>query len=239
MTKFSGFAPESIAFLTQAKARNNKTWFEAHRSDYQKFLLNPFRNLVTDLIPLIQSIDTEIEVRPTVNKTISRIFRDTRFSKDKSLFRDSMWLVFKRPGNEWSTSIPAFYFEIMPASYRYGMGFYAAAPKIMEAFRTRIDDQPQKFLNIIEVIRRDGRYNLEGEDYKRPPACTHAAAIRPWYHKKSFYLACNRKPDELLYSMDLINVLESGFLLLQPLYAGHCNNLITTGLTFTKDQFFL
>jgi len=98
------------------------------------------------------------------------------------------------------------------------MGFYSAAPKLMEAFRKKIDHKPQKFLEIIEPIRQDGRYNLEGEDYKRPPACNHAVAIRPWYSKKSFYLACNRTTDDLLYTKDLLTTLESGFLLLKPLY---------------------
>jgi uncharacterized protein (TIGR02453 family) len=181
--------------------------------------LNPFRDLVIDLTPMVLSIDAEIEVRPAVNKTIARIFRDTRFSRDKSLFRDSMWLVFKRSGKQWSTSIPAFYFEIMPDSYRYGMGFYSAAAKIMEAFRKKIDDKPKQFLDIIEKIHRDGRYHLEGEDYKRQQVNEHPLSIQPWYNKKSFYLACNRTPDDLLYSMNLLNELESGFQLLEPLYA--------------------
>lgn len=213
------FTPESFSFLSEVKRENNKGWFEAHRSAYEKTLLNPFRELVTVLTPLILSIDPEIEVRPVINKTISRIFRDTRFSRDKSLFRDSMWFIFKRPGSDWSRSIPGFYFEIMPGRYRYGMGYYSAAPKIMEAFRQKIDDKPEQFHTIIDTINRDGRYDLEGEEYKRPPVCVHDAFIRNWYSKKSFYLACNRSPDDLLYSGKIIKELESGFLLLAPLYS--------------------
>ena len=112
MSEFSGFSKESLDILKQVKINNSKIWFEKHHSEYEKYLLTPFRELVSDLTPMILSVDPDIEVRPAINKTISRIFRDTRFSKDKSLFRDTMWLVFKRPGSDWKISIPGFYFEI-------------------------------------------------------------------------------------------------------------------------------
>jgi uncharacterized protein (TIGR02453 family) len=218
MSKFSGFYPESLEFLRQVKSNNNRSWFDKNRSAYEKYLLTPFRQLVTELAPTILSIDTDIEVHPTINKTISRIFRDTRFSRDKTLFRDTMWLVFKQPGRDWSYSIPAFYFEITPGMYRYGMGYYTAAPKIMSAFREKIDVNPDAFARIVSFMQRDKRYNLEGETYKRVIPCDYPHHINCWYQMKTFYLACNRKPDRQLYSPGLLNELAKGFLLTADLY---------------------
>jgi len=218
MSEFCGFSPESLEFLQNIKANNNKAWFDNNRANYNKLLFTPFRQLVCDLTPAMLSIDPDFEARPAINKTISRIFRDTRFSHDKTLFRDTMWLVFKRPGKDWTTSIPGYYFEISPLMYRYGMGFYNAAPAIMTAFRQKIDAKPSAFAKAISFMESDGRYSLEGEKYKKTIPCEHSENIRAWYQMKTFYLANNREPDELLFSEALYDELVEGFLLTASLY---------------------
>mgnify|MGYP001567660317 CR=1 FL=1 len=57
--------------------------------------------------------------------------KDTRFSKDKSPFKCTMWITFKRPNKEWKGA-PAYFFEIPTESYRYGMGFYSAGKETMD-----------------------------------------------------------------------------------------------------------
>ncbi|MFC1538485.1 DUF2461 domain-containing protein [Candidatus Latescibacterota bacterium] len=218
MNTFSGFSQKSLDFLKQVKLKNSKHWFEKHRPEYEKQLVIPFRQLVSDVAPAILTIDPDIEVRPSINKTISRIFRDTRFSSDKSLFRDTMWLVFKRSGKDWTTSIPGFYFEISPQKYRYGMGFYNPAPKVMAAFREKIDESPKAFKKVISFMETDKRYGLEGEIYKRKIPCEYPKNINAWYQMKSFYLANNCKPDKTLFSEALSDELIEGFLLTAPLY---------------------
>lgn len=218
MNHFTGFPQKSLEFLKDVKKNNSKVWFEENRSVYEEKLLAPFRELVADLAPIIQSIDPDMEVRPSVNKTISRIFRDVRFSRDKSLFRDAMWLVFKRAGKDWSTSIPGYFFEITPVRYRYGMGYYSAAPKLMAAFRDKIDAKPQTFSKAVSFMQSDDRYTLEGEMYKRLIANEYSSEINKWYQMKTFYLAHNRTPDDLLFSKDLVQELAEGFLLTAPLY---------------------
>jgi uncharacterized protein (TIGR02453 family) len=200
------------------KSKNSRSWFDENRPLYERVILTPFRQLVSDLADVMISIDPEFEVRPTINKTISRIFRDTRFSRDKSLFRDTMWFIFKRPGPNWSTSIHGFYFEISPAAYRYGMGFYIAAPKIMAAFRDEIDKNPEAFLQTISFLKKDSRFNLEGEKYKRWIPNEHTKAIQDWYQMKTFYLACNQPINDIPFSHHLVNTLLEGFLILKPLY---------------------
>jgi uncharacterized protein (TIGR02453 family) len=218
MVFFTGFSEESLGFLEQVRANNSKSWFEAHRTRFEQVLLEPFRALVSELTPAVLCIDADIEVRPTVNKTISRIFRDTRFSNDKSLFRDTMWLVFKRPGKEWTVSIPGFYFELSPRAYRYGMGFYTAAPAVMAAFRRKIDADPDAFADVIGFMNTDARYSLEGETYSRSMAGGQPPEINKWYQMKSFYLTCNCTPDAALFSEKLVEELRDGFLLAAPLY---------------------
>ena len=146
--QFSGFSAETLGFLRGLETNNNKTWFEAHRSEYQEHLLRPFQLLVAGLSEPMLAIDPLFETRPQIDKTISRIYRDTRFSKDKSPFRARMWLTFKRPSRDWKTA-PAYFFEISPDRYRYGMGFYSATKATMDRLRQMMDDQNREFLDVL------------------------------------------------------------------------------------------
>ena len=98
------------------------------------------------------------------------------------------------------------------------MGFYSVAPKIMVAFREKIDKNPKVFEKAISFMDLDGRYQLEGKGYKRLIPCEHSEKIDSWYQMKTFYLACNRKPDVLLFSRNLIDELLEGFFLTTQLY---------------------
>ena len=99
---FEGFTPDAIEFLREIRNNNNnKPWFEANKPRYQDSLLKPFQALVNDLGGLMFAIDPHLITTPAVGKTISRIYRDIRFSKDKSLYRYNMWLAFKRPSLDW------------------------------------------------------------------------------------------------------------------------------------------
>ncbi|MBN2091015.1 DUF2461 domain-containing protein [candidate division KSB1 bacterium] len=218
MNTFGGFRPESIEFLIENKKRNSKPWFEDHRDQYEILLLNPFRQLVQKLTPAMLAIDPDFDLRPAINRTISKLYRDTRFSNDKSLFRDSMWLVFRKMGEDWKTSAPAFYFEIMPHGYRYGMGFYDASRAVMDKFREAIDENTATFKKVIAFLQQTDLYTLNGDLYKRPLPADHPPEIQTWYQRKSFYLSCDRSHDYCLYSGNLPGALIEGFEILGPLY---------------------
>ncbi len=214
---FQGFPTEAIKFLHDISRNNNKTWFEEHKQRYQDFLVTPLKNLVTDLGDFMLVIDPYLEVRPAVNKTISKIHRDTRFSTDKSPFKDRMWLTFKRPNKNWKDA-PAFFFEITPNAYRYGMGLYAASPQTMSFFRKAIDENLKAFLKSISFYSKQSRFIVEGEEYKRKLKSDHPANVQEWYQKRNFYLVCNRNMDDRISSPDLLDDLASGFNELAPFY---------------------
>jgi uncharacterized protein (TIGR02453 family) len=217
MLKFEGFSKESPEFLKTLYTKNSKKWFEKNRVKYEKFLLEPFRLLVAELGDEMLRIDSHFEVRPQINKTISKIFRDTRFSKDKSIFKRAMWLTFKRPSKDWKDA-PAYFFELMPDSYRYGLGYYSASRSTMDIFRESINDYTNEFVKAIASYRRQSAIKLWGEKYKRPLPCSHQAFIQDWYQRKSFYLAHTCKINRILFSEKLKADIITAFNLLSPLY---------------------
>ena len=215
---FQGFSRGTFTFLRDLGRHNDKAWFEAHRPDYEQHVLAPLRDLVNDLADFMLGIDLSFEVSPAVGKTISRIYRDTRFSQDKSPFRDCMWITFKRSAQDWARYVPGYFLEINPTWYRYGLGFYDAAPDLMARFRQQIDEDPQSFLKAIAWFAQQDVFTLEGERYKRPIGQDKPEPIRMWYQYKSFYLTCNRKIDDAILSPKLTDQLMAHFGLAAPLY---------------------
>ncbi|QLY78828.1 DUF2461 domain-containing protein [Clostridium intestinale] len=214
---FEGFSNETIDFLKNLKENNNKLWFEENKKKYINNLLTPMKYLVMDLSSFILSIDPLLEVTPSSGYTISKIYRDTRFSKDKSPYKISMWITFKRRSKEWSSN-PAFFFELSPDSYRYGMGFFQATPTTMKIFRENIDASLDKFKNAISFYSKQDVFVVEGDKYKRILDKEKTEDINEWYQRKNLYLVCNKEIDNLLFSKELVDKLIADFSLVKDFY---------------------
>ena len=214
---FDGFTDQTFSFLHGLRDHNNKAWFEQHKSAYREHVLQPLHALVAELGSLMLRIDPEIEVTPAVNKTISRVFRDTRFSNDKSPYKTSHWITFKRPRKDWQ-NYPAFFFEISPNSYRYGMGFFSADRESMDRFRRRLDVNPSAFLTVTAFYSWQNELVIEGAEYKRTLRADIPTELLEWYNRKSFYLVSNRMVDAYGIDKRLIADLMHDFETLSPLY---------------------
>lgn len=214
---FNGFSNDTLKFLKSLRENNSKSWFEDNRDDYKKYLLELMQNLVMDLSDIMLDIDFDFEVAPKIDKTISRIYRDIRFSKNKSPYRSNMWIVFKRPQKEWKES-PGFFFEIFEDWYRYGMGFYTATKNTMDNMREFIDENPDEFLKLVSPFMKKKQFELEGDQYKRIMDETQPKEIQTWYQRRNLYLVCNKKIDDTLFSNKLVEELYKGFKLLAPFY---------------------
>lgn len=219
--KFAGFSSATIQFLRNLHDNNHKEWFELHKPDYQNDLLKPLKALVAGLGPFMLSIDPDLEVTPALNRTISRIYRDTRFSKNKSPYKTSHWITFKRLRREWK-DYPAFFFEISPNSYRYGMGFYSASRETMDNFRKCIDSNPRAFLSAISFYSRQNNFTIEGEEYKRPLKTDIPKEFQDWYNRKSLYLVSNQQIEGNSIDKKLITELMHEFETIAPFYHYLC-----------------
>ncbi|MDR0806375.1 MAG: DUF2461 domain-containing protein [Enterobacteriaceae bacterium] len=215
MTKFKGFSQQGLTFLQEVRIHNSKEWFDENRHIYDEQILTPFRCLVDDLSQSMLMIDEEFEIRPAIGKTLSRIHRDTRFSHDKSRYRSRMWLTFKRHSKDWKES-PAYFFEIAPDFYRYGLGYYNAGKQTMDLLRLLMRTEPKEFLAVAKCCKSP--FELDGESYKRPLVKEQDAKIANWYNRKSFAVMTTSQEMEKLFSENLLTELEQGFKQLAPLY---------------------
>jgi uncharacterized protein (TIGR02453 family) len=212
--RFDGFSQETLKFLSGLRENNNKEWFETHKQEYQKYLLDPLQNLTMDLSEDMLAIDHLLVVG---SKAISRIYRDVRFSGNKSHYKTTMWVTLRRARQDW-TDAPAYFFEIAPSSYRYGMGFYSASPGTMRKFREAIDEAPEEFREVTSFFSKQRIFGIEGEKYKKIFDETKPKEIQDWYQRRNLYLVCNRQIDGDFFSVKLVDNLLSGFKMVSPFY---------------------
>ncbi len=122
------FSAQSFDFLMENRFMNSKEWFYEHKHIYDEHVLKPLTELAIEMAPTIEMLDSTIVTTPKINKVLSRIYRDTRFSKDKSLFRESVWLSFKKDKKEFR-HYPEFFVVINPQMLMYGCGYYYMMPE--------------------------------------------------------------------------------------------------------------
>ena len=83
VNSFEGFPNDTFEFIEGLRENNNKGWFEAHRSDYEDFYLEPARAFILDVGPALQRFSPQVRAKPKVGGSLFRINRDIRFSSDK------------------------------------------------------------------------------------------------------------------------------------------------------------
>jgi uncharacterized protein (TIGR02453 family) len=214
---FEGIPQEGLLFLRDLGVNNSRDWFAAHKNDYQTSLLSPLIRLAAAIGPVMADLDPAFETRPIQGKTISKIHRDIRFSADKSPFRTSMWLTYKRPRRDWMDA-PAFFFEIASDRHRYGMGFYSASRATMDALREKLNERPEAFRRALTPFWGQGVFVVEGEMYKRRlPGCR-CEDFEELYQRKNLYVVRNAATNDAVGRRAFLAELVSGFTMLAPLY---------------------
>ena len=206
---------ETLDFMVENRIQNSRSWFQEHRKQYTEYVRTPLIELVERLEPCIRSIDPELITNPS--RVISRIHRDTRFTKDKSLYRDVMWIAFTRD-KKVHESPCGFVMEFSPMGFRYGCGYWQAPPKVMEALREMILKQEPAFRKAQQAYEGQKLFVLEGDCYKRSRYPEQPEHMRLWLDRKNMDFMHNSKDFKLLFSEELAQALASGFQQLIPMY---------------------
>jgi uncharacterized protein (TIGR02453 family) len=213
--KFSGFTPDTFKFFNDLKENNYKPWFDERKHIYENEVMQPLKALVLAITPALYAIDPQMNFNP--NKIVSRIYRDIRFSSDKSPYKTHLWFTFQRIVQNWE-NFPGFYGEISENGYQYGMGLFMAKKKIMDNFRFKINYERENFKAITEDLIGKHGYIIGGETYKRPLNNDLPEYFQPWIQVKSLYLYKDFPVGAELFSEDFAQSLANEFTLLQPLY---------------------
>ncbi len=214
---FRGFSPGAVAFLAGLRERNDVAWFEVHRPEWERLLLEPMRSLAAEFTEWFPAeVDAGIDVRPRVGGAIGRLRRDTRFTDDKRPYKEAVWLFYRNKRAKVPTL--GFFWELNLKGYIYGMGFYAAEPRVLRAIRERALDRPERFSSAIAPVETSPDLHVSGDRYRRSQMPGAPERIAYWLDRKNLYVEAERPHDDILYSPALTDLLWEAWGRLVPLY---------------------
>ena len=154
---FTGFRPEAIDFLADLAANNEREWFNPRKADYERLLKGPIEALVAALAERLAARDIPLQADP--KRSIFRIYRDTRFSKDKSPYKTHLgasfpWLERSADGTlaeaDGSAHGNGGYFNFQPGEMYVGGGMWMAEKPRLDAFRRAIVEDPDRVRAALE-----------------------------------------------------------------------------------------
>ena len=168
--EFKGFSKKTLPFLESIRKNNNKEWFEAHRNEYENYILNPSRLFVAEMGEHLMALEPTINYEPKINKSLFRIFRDTRrMGANKLPLKHRIGFIFWQ-GNNKRLQSSSFYMHFSPDELFVAVGVRWFEKPMLDAYREYIndDDKRNELQNILDEITSKG-YKIIDKGYKRFP----------------------------------------------------------------------
>jgi len=185
------FTAETLRFFKQLAAHNNKEWFEAHRDDYENNVREPMRDLVEELDVRFARFAPEIGGDP--KRSMFRINRDIRFSKDKSPYKTNAGCWFhhrsasRKVGSEAAEGSAGFYFHLQPGKSFIGAGVWMPPRPQLNKLRSAIAEKPEGFVRMVQSLpKRFGGVSDEGALKRMPRGYSEDHPAAKWLKYQSF-----------------------------------------------------
>ncbi len=208
---------ESLQYLYELSQNNNRDWFEKNKKRYEANLKKSFEAFVGELILRLKSFEPDFQIQP--KDCIHRIYRDTRFSADKTPYKTHVSAVFTPRGRQ-TMDVPGYYMQLSYGSLMIGGGAYFLDKEPLTKVRTAIMQDTEAFRSLVftgEFFDKFGE--LKGDKNKvLPPAFKEAAKKEPLIANKQFYFMAELDP-ELCLQPDFPEFVAAYFQAAQPINA--------------------
>jgi uncharacterized protein (TIGR02453 family) len=153
-------------FFRDLAKHNEKAWFEAHRDRYEDHVRGPLLRFISDLaVPLSRVSRVFVADPRPVGGSMFRIYRDTRFAKDKTPYKTHAAAQFRHRDGSRDVHAPAFYLHLAPGEVFGGGGLWHPEPEVVAKIRERIVDRPRDWSAILKA-----GVEVEGDTLKRVPS---------------------------------------------------------------------
>lgn len=196
MGEFKGIPQEGIMLLAENRFMDSKSFYDENKERIKALVIEPMYALIRDLTPVLEKIDPDMNLIPS--KMISRVRRDNRFTRDKSMYRENMWMMFMRDKNKYERKQPCMWFEFTPECYTYGVGLFGGEPKVMECFRECLDESGEEFLKAEKRIRNFG-IEPSFDTYKKDRSAGKNEKLRLYYNAKELFFISEKRPLSSLF----------------------------------------
>ena len=203
----------TLEFLVALKSNNNRQWFQINKAWYEE-ARKDFLGFIDLLALEIRKFDPDIG-QVNSRDVMFRIYRDVRFSKDKSPYKTNLGAHIVPGGRK--SGLAGYYFHIEPGDYFLAGGIYMPLPDILKKVRREIYENIEDFLSIIknqEFLYYFG--DLWGEKLTHPPAGYSKEFEHIDLLKHKSYTVARQIPEEALFKKSLLEEISNGFRIMYP-----------------------
>ena len=169
MTEFQGFGAAAMDFLAELEANNERGWFQANKHRYEDCVLGPaldFIARVGDRLPEVSEHFVAIPRRS--GGSLMRVYRDTRFSKDKTPYKTNIGIQFRHEQGK-DVHAPGFYFHLDNHECFLGVGMWRPDKDALAAIRDAIVERGPQWERARDDKSFRAAFGLAGTSLKRPP----------------------------------------------------------------------
>ena len=163
------FTPALFNFLRDLDANNDRVWFNEHKQRYLDSVQEPAMEFIIDFKPKLERISPHFTAEAkTVGGSLFRIQRDTRFSKDKTPYKQNTGMQFRHEAGK-DAHAPGFYLHLQPGDCYAGVGLWRPESKVAYQIRDHIADHPDLWTKATRGKRFTDAWTLAGDSLVRPP----------------------------------------------------------------------
>jgi uncharacterized protein (TIGR02453 family) len=223
MTIFPGFSPDALKFLRQLQRHNDREWFKARKAQFDELLLHPMQLFVEEMdVRLARSVP---EIHGSPKRSIFRIYRDTRFSKDKSPYKTHVasWFSHVRAshgvGTETHGAGAGYYFHVEPGASLVAGGIWMPARPALAAIRERIAERGGELSTLVRarsLTKRFGALSTDGKLTRVPRGFAPDHPYADLLRHASFTVSAPLDDAQVL-SPKLAQQVEKDFVAMRPL----------------------
>jgi uncharacterized protein (TIGR02453 family) len=172
------FTQSTFKFLDELAANNNRTWFEANKPRYKSLVREPALEFITAMAPALEKFAPHFRADPRkVGGSLMRVFRDTRFSRDKTPYKTNIGIQFRHELGK-DVHAPGFYVHLAADECFFGAGCWHPDPDVLGKIRDLIAANPEKWRSARDNKKFAADWGLVGDVLTRPPrgyAADHSA----------------------------------------------------------------
>lgn len=169
--EFSGFK-KALPFLESIRKNNSKEYFEAHRDEYEQYILNPSKAFVVEMGEHLMALEPTVDAEPKINRSLFKMYRDVRrMGENKEPMKSKIGIIFPQGG--WSgcrLQKSSFYLHFSPDELFVAVGVRWFNKPMLDAYREYIGDEKRR-VALDEMLKKINAlgYSIMGREYKKYP----------------------------------------------------------------------
>lgn len=215
---FNGFSRELLGFMQALTENNNRTWFNDNKERYYSSVADPVCDFIDAFAPRLEKISDEFIADSRLHGgSMFRIYRDTRFSKDKKPYKENIGCQFRHSAGK-DAHAPGFYVHLSPQEVFFGAGLWRPPTAILNKIREKIIEHPGQWQSITNNRKFKSIFGeVSGDRLKRPPQGF--PADHPYLDdlKLKSYFVMNHCDPDMITTPGFINDVEKTFITASPL----------------------